>query len=77
MVDSKVFTCASAGESQRWIQHIEDRRYESMMQPMSPSQCALSYLVMFSHLLHIWFQLWMAGVAQLISRLCLCSLAAL
>ncbi|XP_023191609.1 uncharacterized protein LOC111608964 [Xiphophorus maculatus] len=45
MVDSKVFTCASAGESQRWIQHIEDRRYESMMQPMSPSQCALSYLL--------------------------------
>ncbi|XP_047227312.1 uncharacterized protein LOC124871788 [Girardinichthys multiradiatus] len=45
MVDSKVFICASAGELQKWMQHIEDRRYKSMMQPMSPSHCALSYLL--------------------------------
>ncbi|XP_069549895.1 probable pleckstrin homology domain-containing family N member 1 [Brachyistius frenatus] len=45
MVDSKVFICASAAEFQRWMQHIEDRRYKSMTQPMSPSHCALSYLL--------------------------------
>ncbi|XP_056279632.1 rho guanine nucleotide exchange factor 7-like [Pseudoliparis swirei] len=44
-VDSKVFICASAAELQRWMQHIEDRKYKSMAQPMSPSHCALSYLL--------------------------------
>ncbi|XP_035513037.1 uncharacterized protein LOC118324692 [Morone saxatilis] len=44
VMDSKVFICASAAELQKWIQHIEDRRYKSMAQPMSPSHCALSYL---------------------------------
>ncbi|KAG8002860.1 Rho guanine nucleotide exchange factor 7 [Nibea albiflora] len=45
MMDSKVFICASAAELQKWIQHIEDRKYKSMEQPMSPSHCALSYLI--------------------------------
>ncbi|XP_061592643.1 pleckstrin homology domain-containing family N member 1 isoform X2 [Cololabis saira] len=45
MVDSRVFICASAAELQKWMQHIEDRRYKSMAQPMSPSHCALSYLL--------------------------------
>lgn len=45
MVDSKVFICASAAELQKWMQHIEDRRYKSTTQPMSPSHCALSYLL--------------------------------
>ncbi|XP_038154439.1 uncharacterized protein LOC119792056 [Cyprinodon tularosa] len=45
MMDSKVFMCASAAELKRWMQNIEDRRYKSMMQPMSPSHCALSYLL--------------------------------
>ncbi|KAG7226897.1 hypothetical protein INR49_022192, partial [Caranx melampygus] len=44
MVDSKVFVCASAAELQKWMQQIEDRRYKSTAQPMSPSHCALSYL---------------------------------
>lgn len=46
MMDSKVFICASAAELQKWMQHIENRRHKSMEEPMSPSQCALSYLVM-------------------------------
>ncbi|KAI3357132.1 hypothetical protein L3Q82_015595 [Scortum barcoo] len=45
MVDSKVFICASAAELQKWMQHIEDRKYKSMAQPMSPSHCGLSYLI--------------------------------
>ncbi|XP_028266046.1 probable pleckstrin homology domain-containing family N member 1 [Parambassis ranga] len=45
MMDSKVFICASAAELHKWMQHIEDRRYKSMTQPMSPSHCALSYLL--------------------------------
>ncbi|CAN9515699.1 unnamed protein product [Ophioblennius macclurei] len=45
MVDSKVFICSTSSELQRWLQHIEDRRYKSMAQPMSPSHCALSYLL--------------------------------
>ncbi|XP_075948973.1 putative pleckstrin homology domain-containing family N member 1 [Anarhichas minor] len=45
MMDSKVFICASSAELQKWMQHIEDRRYKSMAQPMSPSYCALSYLL--------------------------------
>ncbi|CAB1427279.1 unnamed protein product [Pleuronectes platessa] len=45
MVDSKVFICDSAAALQTWTQQIEDRRYKSMTQPMSPSHCALSYLL--------------------------------
>ncbi|XP_022049721.1 probable pleckstrin homology domain-containing family N member 1 [Acanthochromis polyacanthus] len=45
MVDSKVFVCANAAELQNWMQHIEDRRYKSTTQPMSPTHCALSYLL--------------------------------
>ncbi|XP_026224019.1 probable pleckstrin homology domain-containing family N member 1 [Anabas testudineus] len=45
MVDSKVFKCSSAAELQRWMQHIDDRRYKSISQPMKPSHCALSYLL--------------------------------
>lgn len=45
MMDSRVFVCASAAELQKWMQHLEDRRYKSMMQPMSPTHCALSYLL--------------------------------
>ncbi|XP_071021541.1 probable pleckstrin homology domain-containing family N member 1 [Oncorhynchus clarkii lewisi] len=45
MVDSKVFTCASAAELNKWIHHMEERRYKSISQPLSPSSCALSYLV--------------------------------
>ncbi|KAM9751463.1 putative pleckstrin homology domain-containing family N member 1 isoform 1-T1 [Menidia menidia] len=45
VVDSKVFVCSSAAELQKWMQHIEDRRYKSQMKPLSPSHCALSYLL--------------------------------
>lgn len=45
MLESKVFICSSAADLQRWMQQIEDRKYKSMTQPMSPSHCALSYLV--------------------------------
>ncbi|XP_031142442.1 uncharacterized protein LOC116040878 isoform X2 [Sander lucioperca] len=45
MVDSKIFICSSAGELQKWMQHIEDRRYQSLAKPISPSHCALSYLL--------------------------------
>ncbi|XP_034446943.1 uncharacterized protein LOC117764901 [Hippoglossus hippoglossus] len=45
MVDSKVFICDSVAALQTWTQQIEDRRYKSMTQPMSPSHCALSYLL--------------------------------
>ncbi|XP_049921744.1 uncharacterized protein LOC126403233 [Epinephelus moara] len=45
MMDSKVFICANIAELQKWMHHIEDRRYKSMAQPMSPSHCALSYLL--------------------------------
>ncbi|XP_035501987.1 uncharacterized protein LOC118317425 isoform X1 [Scophthalmus maximus] len=45
MVDSKVFMCDSAAALQTWLQQIEDRRYKSMTKPMSPSHCALSYLL--------------------------------
>lgn len=77
MVDSKVFACASAGELQKWIQHIEDRHYKSMTQPTSPSHCALSYLVMFSHLLHIWLQLCLAEAVQLTLCTYFCPLVAM
>ncbi|XP_042083068.1 uncharacterized protein LOC102310392 [Haplochromis burtoni] len=45
VMDSKVFTCASAADLQKWMQYAEDRRYKAMIQPMSPSHCALSYLL--------------------------------
>ncbi|KAM8755437.1 putative pleckstrin homology domain-containing family N member 1 isoform 1-T2 [Acanthopagrus schlegelii] len=45
VMDSKVFVCSSAADLQKWINHIEERRYKSMTQPMSPSHCALSYLL--------------------------------
>lgn len=45
MMDSKVFICSSAAELKKWMQLIEDRRYKSLSQPMSPSHCALSYLL--------------------------------
>uniref|UniRef100_H3CZZ1 Si:dkey-21o19.2 n=2 Tax=Tetraodon nigroviridis TaxID=99883 RepID=H3CZZ1_TETNG len=45
MMESKVFICASGTELQQWLSHLEDRRYKSMTPPMSPSQCALSYLL--------------------------------
>ncbi|KAL1021100.1 hypothetical protein UPYG_G00008820 [Umbra pygmaea] len=45
MVDSKVFICASATDLQKWMQHIEERRYRSTSQPLTPSHSALSYLV--------------------------------
>ncbi|XP_037335362.2 rho guanine nucleotide exchange factor 7 isoform X1 [Pungitius pungitius] len=45
MMDSKVFICSNSVELQKWMQHIEDRRYKSIAQPMSPSHCALSYLL--------------------------------
>ncbi|XP_056896556.1 pleckstrin homology domain-containing family N member 1 isoform X2 [Takifugu flavidus] len=45
MMESKVFICPSAAELQQWLQHLKDRRYKSMTRPMSPSQCALSYLL--------------------------------
>lgn len=57
MMDSRVFICASATELQRWMKHIEDRRYKSMTQPMSPSHCALSYLVI-TVCLSVCFQLY-------------------
>ncbi|XP_010873710.1 pleckstrin homology domain-containing family N member 1 [Esox lucius] len=45
MVDSKVFICASAMELHKWMHHMEERRYKSTSQPLSPSHCALSYLL--------------------------------
>ncbi|KAJ8016653.1 hypothetical protein DPEC_G00009480 [Dallia pectoralis] len=45
MMDSKVFICASASELHKWMLHIEERRYRSTSQLLSPSHCALSYLV--------------------------------
>uniref|UniRef100_A0AAQ4P993 PH domain-containing protein n=1 Tax=Gasterosteus aculeatus aculeatus TaxID=481459 RepID=A0AAQ4P993_GASAC len=45
MMDAKVFICSNSVELQKWMQHIEDRRYKSMAQPMSPSHCALSHLL--------------------------------
>ncbi|KAM8830121.1 putative pleckstrin homology domain-containing family N member 1 isoform 1-T1 [Synchiropus picturatus] len=45
MMDSKVFNCHSAAELQRWMQHLEDRRFKSKTHISSPSHCALSYLL--------------------------------
>nr|XP_020468180.1 uncharacterized protein LOC109967160 isoform X2 [Monopterus albus] len=45
VVDSKVFRCASAAELQKWMQYIEERRYKSFAQPLTPTHCTLSYLL--------------------------------
>ncbi|XP_056305902.1 uncharacterized protein LOC130217739 isoform X2 [Danio aesculapii] len=45
MVDSKIFICAGAAETKNWMENIEDRRYKSLRQQLSPSHSALSYLV--------------------------------
>lgn len=45
MVDSKIFICAGAAETKAWMENIEDRRYKSVRQQLSPSHSALSYLV--------------------------------
>ncbi|XP_062314173.1 uncharacterized protein LOC134018298 [Osmerus eperlanus] len=45
MLDSKVFLCTSAAELNKWMEHLEDRRYKAVSQPLSPSHCALSYLL--------------------------------
>ncbi|XP_043079925.1 uncharacterized protein LOC122328345 isoform X1 [Puntigrus tetrazona] len=45
MVDSKIFVCATAAETKAWMENIEDRRYKSLRQQLSPSHSALSYLV--------------------------------
>ncbi|XP_051515981.1 uncharacterized protein LOC127419006 [Myxocyprinus asiaticus] len=45
MVDSKIFICASAAETKTWMENIEDRRYKSLRQQLSPYHSALSYLV--------------------------------
>lgn len=44
-LDSKVFTCDSAAELRKWIEHMEDRRCKPMVQPPSPSHCPLTYLL--------------------------------
>ncbi|KAL7859864.1 hypothetical protein SRHO_G00150110 [Serrasalmus rhombeus] len=45
MVDSKIFICANAADRKCWIENIEDRRYKSLRQQISPSHSALSYLL--------------------------------
>ncbi|KAL2103595.1 hypothetical protein ACEWY4_000463 [Coilia grayii] len=45
MVDSKIFVCASAGDRKNWMDNIEDRRYKSLRQQLSPSHSALAYLL--------------------------------
>ncbi|XP_051962381.1 rho guanine nucleotide exchange factor 6-like isoform X2 [Xyrauchen texanus] len=45
MVDSKIFICASAAETKTWMENIEDRRYKSLRQQLSPYHSTLSYLV--------------------------------
>ncbi|KAI4896003.1 hypothetical protein NFI96_025281 [Prochilodus magdalenae] len=45
MVDSKIFICANAADRKCWIENIEDRRYKSLRQQLSPSHSALSYLL--------------------------------
>ncbi|XP_072553374.1 probable pleckstrin homology domain-containing family N member 1 [Salminus brasiliensis] len=45
MVDSKIFICANAADRKCWIESIEDRRYKSLRQQLSPSHSALSYLL--------------------------------
>lgn len=45
VMDPKTFICATAAELDKWMQLMEDRKYKSTAQPLSPSHCALSYLV--------------------------------
>ncbi|XP_042569108.1 uncharacterized protein LOC109045039 isoform X1 [Cyprinus carpio] len=45
MVDSKIFLCATAAETKTLMENIEDRRYKSLRQQLSPSHSTLSYLV--------------------------------
>ncbi|KAM9342709.1 putative pleckstrin homology domain-containing family N member 1 [Pholidichthys leucotaenia] len=45
VMDSKLFVCATAADLQTWMQHVDDRKHKCSMQPMSPSHCALSYLL--------------------------------
>ncbi|XP_036446952.1 uncharacterized protein LOC118822167 [Colossoma macropomum] len=45
MVDSKIFICANAADRKCWIENMEDRRYKSLRQQISPSHSALSYLL--------------------------------
>lgn len=45
MVDSKVFICASATELRTWMDYLERRRYKSTEHALSPSHCALPYLL--------------------------------
>jgi len=45
MVDSKIFICNSAAEKNAWMENIEERRYKSLRQQLSPSHSTLSYLV--------------------------------
>lgn len=44
-MEPKTFVCATAAELDKWMQLMEDRKYKSSAQPLSPSHCALSYLV--------------------------------
>lgn len=44
-MEPKTFVCATALELDKWMQLMEDRKYKSSVQPLSPSHCALSYLV--------------------------------
>lgn len=46
MLHPKIFICPNAAALQTWMKHMKDRRHKSRTQPLSPSQCALSYLVM-------------------------------
>ncbi|XP_031422225.1 uncharacterized protein LOC105898970 isoform X2 [Clupea harengus] len=45
MVDSKIFICASASDRKNWMDNIDDRRYKSLRQQLSPSHSALAYLL--------------------------------
>ncbi|XP_061640179.1 uncharacterized protein LOC133483248 isoform X2 [Phyllopteryx taeniolatus] len=45
MLEPKIFICSNAAELQTWMKYIKDRRSKSMTQPMSPSHCALSFLL--------------------------------
>lgn len=45
VMEPKTFICATAAELDKWMQLMEDRKYKSTAQPLSPSHCALSYLV--------------------------------
>ncbi|XP_019723682.1 rho guanine nucleotide exchange factor 7 isoform X1 [Hippocampus comes] len=45
MVHPKIFICPNAAELHTWMKHMKDRRHKSRTQPLSPSHCALSYLL--------------------------------